>query len=117
METRNGSDRFFSGGITSMALTDLPVTPVEDRTFAACPGAEMSGCESKVVIYGGDKVNYCCGPCWATVWATFRGEPADLPEKPHSTECVWRQDRRKGEPVVEGTFTVLAASTLPPSRL
>jgi hypothetical protein len=114
MEIRNGSDRFFSGTVTSMANTELPKEMVEDRTFARCPGHQ---CESKVVIYDGDKVNYCCGPCWAATWAEVRQAPEDMPDKPHSTECVWRQERRKSEPVVEGTFTVIAASTPQPSRL
>lgn len=119
MAKANGSDRFFSGEVTTMKLTGLPGgVPVEDRTFAGCPGESFNpDCFAKVVIHPGNKINYCCVPCWETTWAITREVFEDVPAKPHSTECVWRQERRKGEPVVEGTFTVASPSEVPGSRL
>lgn len=118
MTKPNGSDRFFSGTVTSMAHTELPKKMVEDRRFTHCPGAEINpACSSKVVILDGDMINYCCGNCWETVWATARQVPEDLPLHTHSIECGWRQERRINEPIVEGTFRINAAPTAPPTRL
>jgi hypothetical protein len=114
-----GSDSFFERGAELMSKYDLPGgDPVEDRQFTWCPGRDTNpDCDSKVVVFPGDKVNFCCIPCWAAVWAITRDEPGDMPEKPHSTECVWRQERRNDEPVLEGTFTVMTSPVALPSRL
>lgn len=114
----NGSDMFFSGAATYMPTqgTPLPVE-VDDREFTACPGQEANpDCVSKVVVVNG-KVSFCCVPCWEAVWAITRDAAEDMPEKPHSTECGWRQERRKDAPVVEGTFTLVTPSTVPAGRL
>jgi hypothetical protein len=109
---------FFSGAATYMPTngTPLPVA-VDDRDFAWCPGREVNpACDSKVVIVNG-KISYCCVHCWETVWAITRQEADDIPVHTHSTECGWRQERRKDAGVVEGTFETVTLSQPPTGRL
>jgi hypothetical protein len=74
--------------------------------YTWCP----AGCGALVVIYGGNKINFCCKPCWETFWedalAHMSGE--EIPGtagRPHSEECGRRQkDRRGVEVVLDRTF-------------
>lgn len=72
--------------------------------FAACPAE----CGAKVVIWPGDKVNFCCAPCWDwhlkhDIW----GEPVGGDARSHSDQCDGRQEGRRFVEVTAGNFSIM----------
>ena len=78
--------------------------------YTTCPG-----CDNKVGIWPGDQVNFCCRPCWVTVWDhSFLAdqqnrEPVNYG---HSQACDLRQEARRDEPVQAGEYTLKVSDAL-----
>lgn len=69
--------------------------------LASCPAQD---CDSKVVIWPGDKVNFCCVNCWEIFYRFYLKQEGLEPGEPyptsHSEQCVDRQAKRQHEPII-----------------
>lgn len=88
--------------------------------YARCPGyehgntLERSGCGSLVKILEGDRISYCCVPCFTTSWEPIQdglwGREPKFVDYGHSDQCRDRQVVRAGlEPVTDREFSIMGA--------
>lgn len=85
--------------------------------YAWCPGE----CGNKVKIVrspSGDRVNFCCVPCWNNYRNTYMGVSEYRTEdcEPHSGQCDIRQGDRLSDEVSLESFPFRALANPPRQR-